>query len=123
MKNPVIPYALIAGLGIFAVILVSILGVNQRNDIESAEEGEPAEEQAEEGETADDPEEIFMNTCAACHGEDLSGESGPDLTEIGNDYSAEDIQQIILDGKGQMPPQDVADPQAEAIAEWLLDQQ
>lgn len=123
MRNPIIPYAIIAGLGIFAVILVSVLGVNQRDAIEQAEEGVPAEEQTEEGETTDDPEALFSNNCAACHGEDLSGNSGPDLTQIGNQLSADEIKQIILEGQGNMPPIDVADPQAEEIAQWLSEKQ
>lgn len=123
MKNPVIPYAIIAGLGIFAVILVSLLGVNQREDILQAENGEPTEEEAGEGETAADPEEMFSNNCASCHGDDLSSGFAPDLTQIGNDYSAEEIQNIILEGNGEMPPIGVESDQAEEIAEWLLDQQ
>lgn len=122
MKNPVIPYAIIAGLGIFAVILVSILGVNQRNDIEQAEEGEPTEE-VQEGDSIDDPEAIFTNNCASCHGDDLTGGMGPDLTQIGNTLSTDEIKEIILNGQGQMPPIDVGDAQAEAIADWLLEQQ
>src|SRR5690625_442373 len=116
MKNPVIPYALIAGLGIFAVILVSVLGVNQRNDIQQAEEGEPTEE-VQEGETSDDPEALFENNCASCHGDDLSGGMGPDLTQIGNKHSADEIKEIILQGQGDMPAIDVEDEQAEARSE------
>lgn len=122
MKNPVIPYAIIAGLGIFAVILVSILGVNQRNDIQQAEEGEPTEE-VEEGETTDDPEALFENNCATCHGDDLSGGMGPDLTQIGNTHSADEIKEIILQGQGDMPAIDVEDEQAEALADWLSEKQ
>ncbi|MBU5466418.1 cytochrome c [Virgibacillus sp. MSJ-26] len=122
MKNPVIPYALIAGLGIFAVILVSVLGVNQRNDIQQAEEGEPTEE-VQEGETSDDPEALFENNCASCHGDDLSGGMGPDLTQIGNKHSADEIKEIILQGQGDMPAIDVEDEQAEALADWLSEKQ
>lgn len=122
MKNPVIPYALIAGLGIFAVILVSVLGVNQRNDIQQAEEGEPTEE-VQEGETSDDPEALFENNCASCHGDDLSGGMGPDLTQIGNKHSADEIKEIILQGQGNMPAIDVEDEQAEALADWLSEKQ
>lgn len=122
MKNPIIPYAIIAGLGIFAVILVSVLGVNQRNDIQQAEEGEPTEE-VQEGETADDPEAIFTNNCASCHGDDLSSGFAPDLTQIGNKHSADEIKQIILEGQGEMPPINVEDDQAEALAEWLSEKQ
>lgn len=123
MKNPIIPYAIIAGLGIFAVILVSVLGVNQRNDIQQAEEGEPTEEQAQEGETTDDPEALYSNNCATCHGDDLSGSMGPDLTQIGNKLSAEEIKEIILNGQGEMPAVNVEDAQAEALAEWLSEKQ
>src|SRR5699024_1144858 len=122
MKNPVIPYAIIAGLGIFAVILVSVLGLNQRNEIERAEEGEPTEE-AQEDASIDGPEAILTNNCASCHRDDLTGGMGPDLTQIGNTLSTDEIKEIILNGQRQMPPIDVGDPQAEAIADWLLEQQ
>ena len=38
-KNPVIPFAIIAVLGIVAMIIISAAGINQREAIENEEEG------------------------------------------------------------------------------------
>lgn len=74
------------------------------------------------GETASAADEIYENNCAACHGADLSGNSGPDLTEVGSNHSSEDIQKIIHEGKGGMPAQSqVSDEDAEVLADWLAE--
>ncbi|HLR80649.1 MAG TPA: cytochrome c [Bacillota bacterium] len=119
-KRPLVVYGLIAGLGLAAVILISFLGANQREDILLAEEGGEVEEQ-QEGETANSPEDVFKSNCASCHGEDLSGGGGPDLTQIGGKLSADEIKEIILNGteSGAMPPIDLPDPEAEELAKWL----
>lgn len=120
-KNPVIPYAIIAIIGILAVIVISVVGVNQRDDIQKAEEngGEATEEAQDGGETSEDPEEIFESNCASCHGADLSGGAGPDLTKVGSDHSAEDIHGIIMNGQGAMPPGMATEDEADILAEWL----
>src|SRR5699024_9100632 len=96
-KRPLVVYGLIAGLGLAAVILISFLGANQREDILLAEEGGEVEEQ-QEGETANSPEDVFKSNCASCHGEDLSVGGVPDLTQIGGKLSADEIKEIILNG-------------------------
>lgn len=121
-KNAVVPYAIIAVLGILTVIIISFVGVNQRDNI--AEEGEDegeATEETEEGETSGDPEEIFESNCASCHGSDLSGSVGPDLTKVGSDHSEEEIQDIILNGQGDMPAGMATDEEAEVLAGWLAE--
>ncbi|GAA0441052.1 cytochrome c [Virgibacillus sp. AGTR] len=121
-RNPVIPYALIALVGILAVIVIAFIGLDQRKDIQQAEEGggEQAEE-AQEGETTDDPEAIFETNCASCHGADLSGGMGPDLTKVGSELSQEEIQNVIKNGQGQMPPGMATDAEAEVLAKWLAE--
>lgn len=119
-KNPVIPYAIIAVIGVLLVIVISVVGLNQRDDI--ANEGnDEATEESQEGETSDDPEEIFQNNCASCHGDDLSGGMGPDLTKVGSDHSAEDIHEIIINGQGDMPPGMATEEEADVLAEWLAE--
>ncbi|MFD1361673.1 cytochrome c551 [Lentibacillus salinarum] len=66
-------------------------------------------------------EEIFESNCASCHGQDLSGNVGPGLTSVGSDYSADEIVDIIQNGKGQMQPQNLDEADAQAVAEWLAD--
>ena len=125
-KNPVIPYALIAVLGIVLVIVISVVGINQREAIEGDDEGEETEEQSnddgeEGGGETDDPEAIFQDTCATCHGDDLSGDMGPNLQEVGSRHSEDEIKDIVMNGKGQMPSGLVEEDQADALAEWLAD--
>ncbi|WP_281658255.1 cytochrome c550 [Halobacillus sp. Cin3] len=118
-KNPVIPFAIIAVLGIVAMIIVSSAGINQREAIQSEEEG--GGEQTEETASAD-PEEMYQNKCSNCHGGDLSGGAGPNLQEVGSRYSAEEIQDIIINGKGsQMPAGLYTGEQATQLAEWLAE--
>lgn len=115
-KNPVVPYAIIAVIGILAVIIISYVGVDQKKAIENPDEANG------ETEEAADPEEIFQNNCASCHGDDLSGDSAPDLTEVGSEHSEEEIEEIINEGTdGGMPGGLVDNEQAAEIAEWLAE--
>lgn len=125
MRNYILPFGIIAIVGIFAAIIVFYIGVHQREDIQLAEEngGEVVEEGEAEGETADDPEAIFANSCAACHGQDLSGGAGPDITTVGSKLSADEIKDIIINGVGTMPGGLVGNEEAEVLAEWLSEKQ
>ncbi|WP_163970022.1 cytochrome c550 [Oceanobacillus halotolerans] len=120
-RNPVIPYAIIALIGILLVIGVSFIGLDQRDTLQNEEEG-GAEQQddAQEGETADDPEAIYESNCASCHGGDLSGGGGPALTEVGSNRSKDEIQDIIINGTdGGMPAGMATNEEAEVLADWL----
>ncbi|KGX93597.1 cytochrome C551 [Pontibacillus halophilus JSM 076056 = DSM 19796] len=123
-RNPVLPYALIGVLGITVMIVMSFVGLNQAE--QAGEEGEAKQEQTEGngeggGETAGDPEAIYQNNCASCHGGDLSGGFGPALQQVGGSYSADEIANIITNGKGQMPPQNLDESQTQTVAEWLAE--
>ncbi|ARI77036.1 cytochrome c550 [Halobacillus mangrovi] len=118
-RNPVIPFAIIAVLGIVAMIIVSAAGINQREAIQNEEKngGEKQEEAA-----SANPEEMFQSKCASCHGGDLSGGAGPNLQEVGSRYSAEEIKEIIVNGKGSaMPAGLYTGEEATKLAEWLAE--
>lgn len=67
-------------------------------------------------------EDIYKSNCASCHGSDLSGGAGPDLTKVGAEYSKEDIKDIIQNGKGSMPAQkQVTGDDLDTLASWLAD--
>lgn len=74
------------------------------------------------GEVTTNGETLFAQSCASCHGQDLRSGYAPDLSEIGAKYSAEEIQDIIENGKGQMPPGILKGDEARAVAEWLAEQ-
>jgi len=56
-KNPVLPYGIIAVLGILAIIIVSYVGVDQREARENPEESENNVEELS-------AEDLFKNNCA-----------------------------------------------------------
>mgnify|MGYP001232318950 CR=1 FL=1 len=108
-RNPVIPYGIMAVIGIVAIIVISYVGVNHRQAQEN-----PAEV------VELDAEAIYKNQCAHCHGDDLSGLGAPALTEVGSKFSQEEITDIIIHGTDNgMPGGLVNNEQAEVIAEWL----
>ncbi|MGD8190626.1 YqzM family protein [Brevibacillus ginsengisoli] len=83
-------------------------------------------EQAKNGGAATAPskevnaEQIVKQTCTACHGQNLEGAMGPNLTKIGSKYKPEEIENILKNGKGGMPPGLLKDDaQVKAVAKWL----
>ncbi|MFC0522580.1 cytochrome c550 [Pontibacillus salicampi] len=122
-RNPVIPYALIAVLGITLMIIVSFVGLNQGEKAkEDPHGGDNQQEESEGGgESSADPEQIFQNNCASCHGSDLSGGAGPGLKQVGSKLSKEDISGIITNGRGSMPPGLISGEKKEAVASWLAE--
>src|SRR5699024_10871647 len=111
MKTNLLPFGVIAVVGFFMIIIVSYIGVGQRDDIRLAEENGGEIEQVEDDATVLDADEAYANSCAGCHGDDLSGAMGPDLTAVGGKLSEADIEAIINDGLGAMPPATVSPAQ------------
>ena len=113
-RNAAAPYYIIGILGILAMIIMGGVGMAQMNNAEG--EGE------ESAETTDlAPEDIYSNNCMSCHGGELEGGMGPDLTSVGDRYDASEIVEIIQNGKGQMPAINLDQSNAEKLAEWLVD--
>lgn len=119
MKTNILPFGIIAIVGFFIIIIVSYVGVNQREQIQLAEENGGEVEEIQDEVATLDPEEAYANSCASCHGGDLTGGVGPDLTGVGGSLSEADIEAIINNGQGTMPGGLVSPDQATEIAEWL----
>ena|SRR5690625_1465286 len=66
-----------------------------------------------------DAEAIYKQSCASCHGADLAGGAGPGLETVGADMSADDILDVIENGKGSMPGGLISGDDATAVADWL----
>ncbi len=115
MKRNVLPFGIIAIVGIFAAIIVFYMGVEQKADILAEQNGDANNEEVELAE----PDEIFANKCSSCHGDDLSGGMGPDLTAVGGTLSEDEILDVIINGQGSMPPGIAVGEEAEALAKWL----
>ncbi|KZZ84952.1 cytochrome c551 [Bacillus sp. SJS] len=69
--------------------------------------------------SAMDGEKLFKQNCASCHGVDLKGGAGPNLTRVGEEHDAAEIEQIIKNGKGSMPRGILEGEDAKKVAEWL----
>ena len=46
---------------------------------------------------------IYMSTCANCHGLDRRGGIGTELLTLKNKFNLKDFQQLVTNGKGEMP--------------------
>jgi cytochrome c550 len=117
-RNPIIPFVLIMVMGIGLMFLLSFKGLGDSKDLAKEKEGggEKTEETAEAN-----PEDFYQQSCAACHGNQYEGVSGPSLKGVGSKYSQEEIQDILTNGKGAMPPGLAAGKEAE-MAEWIVNE-
>ncbi|MBP1932204.1 c-type cytochrome [Ammoniphilus resinae] len=64
----------------------------------------------------------YSQSCAACHAADLSGAVGPALYNVGEKYYPEEIADIIINGRGGMPPGMASDEDAYVLGQWLVEQ-
>lgn len=62
---------------------------------------------------------LYENKCSACHGQDLTGGVGPDLTKVGSRLSQAEMETIINEGKNAMPGGLIDEKQAVQMSEWL----
>ncbi|MGP4042417.1 cytochrome c550 [Gracilibacillus sp. D59] len=111
-KNPIIPFALIAVLGILAMIILAVVGLNEQERIANG---------GEEGETTQADPEALIQSCIGCHGGDLEGGSGPSLNDVHERLSVEEIERTIIEGRPDkgMPAGLVSNEEAAILAEWL----
>ena len=124
-KNAIVPYILIMAFGIGLIFFLSVQGVNDEAEIaeeQATEEGGGEAAEGEEGgETAEadfDPEAHAQANCISCHGSSYEGGVGPAL--IGTALAQEEIEDILINGKGTMPGGLVQEENAAAMAEWVL---
>lgn len=84
-----------------------------------------ATEESTEGGAVDSAagEEVYQQNCASCHGADLSGGAGPELSQVGSNLSEDEIRDIIVNGKGSMPGGLVDGEDLDAVVAWLSEQQ
>jgi cytochrome c551 len=108
---------------LFAILFGSalVLGACGSDNNDNNDNGATNDTGTNGGETASAAEGLFEANCAACHGADLAGGAGPNLQKVGANLSADEIKNIILNGKGGMPEQGdrVSDDEAQELADWL----
>ena len=124
-KNAIVPYILIMAFGIGLIFFLSLEGVNNEAEIAEEQAAEEGGEEAAEGEGGEeaasgdfDPEAHAQASCVSCHGSSYEGGVGPSL--IGTALSQEEIEEILINGKGTMPAGTVPEENATAMAEWVL---
>lgn len=68
-------------------------------------------------------EAVYKQSCISCHGGNLEGGVGPNLQKVGAKLNAQQIQQVVMNGrrmmpgfKGQLKDQDIAN-----LAGWLAE--
>ncbi|KAB7708744.1 c-type cytochrome [Bacillus aerolatus] len=115
-RNPIIPFLLIAVFGIGLIFFLSLEGLSNSKEMAKEEKGgETTEEQA----GAFDPEGHYKQSCIGCHGGNFEGGAGPALKGIGEKLSKDEIKEVLVNGKGSMPPGLVPAENADAMAEWV----
>ncbi|MCM3760663.1 c-type cytochrome [Alkalihalobacillus oceani] len=62
----------------------------------------------------------YEASCIGCHGGNLQGGAGPALA--GTELSVEEIEDVILNGQGTMPAQNIPQEDANNIAQWIKTQ-
>jgi len=102
MKKLMMPLCIV-----FAFLLLAGCGNKEESSSSSAKAG--------------DPEKLYNQKCSVCHGSNLEGGGGPNLQAVGSELSKEDIEKIILEGKGNMPKGVLKGKDAQAVAEWLAE--
>lgn len=66
-------------------------------------------------------QKIYQTRCTACHGQDMKGGAGPDLTKVGSRYkNTNEIKTILLKGKDGMPGGLVTEAEAKKLSDWLM---
>ncbi len=71
--------------------------------------------------TAMDGESLYNRSCAACHGTDLKGTSGPALLNLSSKYSEDQVNKIIKEGKNMMPGKLLTDEESQLVTKWLME--
>lgn len=85
-RNPLIPFLLIAILGIGLTFFLSMKGLKDEDKIASG-----GKEQKQEETANATPEELYKQNCISCHGENYEG-GGPALKGVGDKLEVADIK-------------------------------
>ncbi|MBN8250442.1 cytochrome c [Priestia flexa] len=113
-RNPLIPFLLIALIGIGLMVTFSFNGLNNAEEIAAEKEGGGEEDQA-----SAKPEDLYQQNCIGCHGDQYQGGVGPALKGAGDKLSEEEIADILVNGKGSMPPGLISAEKAPEMAKWV----
>ncbi|MGM9987884.1 MAG: cytochrome c550 [Bacillaceae bacterium] len=114
-KNPLIPFALIAFIGIVMMVILSYQGLHKADQLAKEKDKPKATASAK-------PEDIVNGSCTSCHGGNLEGGMGPKLSDVGSRLNADQIKDVLMNGKGSgMPAGLVPADQVDKVAKWLAE--
>ena len=116
-RNPVIPFVIIMVFGIGLMFLLSFKGLGDAKQI--AKDQENAGKTEETANASAKPEDIYKQNCISCHGDAYQGGVGPALKGVGDRRSADEIKNIIMNGKNTMPGGLVKEDQADGMVKFL----
>jgi cytochrome c550 len=114
-RNPVVPYILIMVFGIALMFILSFKGLGDSKEL-AKENGEGGGNEKTEV-AATKPEDIYKQSCIACHGDQYQGVVGPKLKGTG--LSKDEVAKIIANGRGTMPPQALQPAQVDVLADFI----
>lgn len=102
-------------LALGAVLVLGACGGNNTD--------QKTNDSANGGQTAAvDAEKVVNQRCITCHGGNLEGAgNAPALANVGGHLSEAEIHDVIINGKGTMPPGIIKGEEAEAVAKWLAE--
>ena len=107
---------------LLAILFGSALVLGACGGDDGDDNGATSDSGQESGETASVAEDVYESNCAACHGADLSGGAGSDLTAIGADHSVDELKDIIANGTDAGMPAfsgQLSDDEIQQLADWL----
>jgi cytochrome c550 len=114
-RNPLIPFLLIAVLGIGLMFLLSFKGIGDHEELAKGDEEPKTEDVANAT-----PEELYTQKgCIGCHGDNYQGVSGPSLVGVGEKLSVDEIKTTLKEGRGGMPANLVPAEKLDEMAEWV----
>ncbi|PAQ13306.1 cytochrome C [Bacillaceae bacterium SAOS 7] len=116
-RNPVIPFLLIMVFGLGLVFFLSLEGLSGSKEMAKEKEGGEKTEETAGGEF--DAESHYKQSCVGCHGGNYEGGAGPALTGVGEKLSKDELKDVLVNGRGAMPPGLVPAENADAMADWL----
>ncbi|MBB6445999.1 cytochrome c550 [Bacillus benzoevorans] len=120
-RNPIMPFVVIMVVGVLAMFLFSFKGIGDSKQL-ADEIANGGKQEAPTEQVASNPEDIYKQSCLACHGDQYQGAVGPALKGVGDRRTKEEIQDIISTGTNNvaMPKGLVPADKAGEVAEWLM---
>jgi cytochrome c550 len=116
-RSAIVPFVAIMVFGIVLMFALSFKGLGDAKQVADEKKNGGKEEKTEQ--TAGKPEDIYKASCISCHGENYEGGMGPALTGVGDKKSADEIKDILKNGKGAMPGGLVPDDKLDDMTKWL----